>query len=642
MYQLNGMKSKLPWHALLCTAVLLLFTIVWSAQSAFADDDGFVGRVEAMPVDGLIGEWSVDGFVFVTSGATELRQEKGEFAVGKCVEVEYVTVAAQNVATKVATKSDDDCQGADDPTETPDPNETPTATPEPTATHDHDDDDEDDGEKLRAVVQAMPEGSLRGLWTIGGTQFEVNASTRIRQKDGPLQEGACVELRYTGNAEPFLVTRLETERRSKCEHGPGGTIPKPTSTPENEREIYGILDSFPVELVGEWVISGTTYIVDEQTEFEQERGIFEVGVCVKAHLAATDGTLMREIETTSNFRCGGSDDEGTNARGHLFGKIQEIPDGFIGAWQIGGTTVIVDAATELKQRKVAFDVDVMVTVHFVVRDDGSFYALEIESKYDSDHDEDDDHNGVYEGAEGHAYGLIEVLPANEDLIGQWVVAGISYTVTSDTHFVKPHSDFSVGTMVRVKYRIDADGNLIVRQIKTTKGNGGASSHDHATLFGYVDTMPESGYVGEWMIDGITFYATEKTKFKEEDGLFGLGTYVKMEYYSLDGRNVLHEIESQVAPGTGDNSTVGEIETIEEEGDEGAATRSASVNVTVWTIGGRQYVVTAATDLNDFQGALEVGQDAYVNSYTSDDGSEVATQIRGVSLDFMLFLPSVNR
>lgn len=642
MFQFESSKPQWPWHAALCTVILVLFTVIWSAQAAFASDTELVGRVEAMPTDGLIGEWQVGEFHFVTSGATELRQEKGGFAIGRCVEVEYVTVAAQNVATKLATKSDEDCRRDGTPTETSTPDPDETATPEPTATHPHDDDDDDgehhgddDGIKVRARVDAMPESGFRGIWTIGGVQYEIGAQTRVRQKDVPLRIGVCVELRYSGDAEPFSVLRLETERRSKCERHPGGTIP----SPESDNEIYGTLDSFPPELIGEWVINGTSYTATVETEFEQERGIFDVGACVKAHLFTDNPTMIREIETTSHFRCGDSDDQDGNAHGRLYGVIQEFPADLIGDWQIGGTTVTANAATEFKQRGVAFAKGVTVRVHFVVIDN-IFYAIKIETKFDND-DDDDDHNDVYEGAEGHAYGLIEILPENDDLIGTWVVAGISYTVSSDTHFVKPHSDFAVDVMVRVKYRIDGEGNLLARQIKTTRGNGGASSHDHATLFGFVDLMPASGYVGEWQIDGVTFYATEKTKFDEEHGLFGLGSYVKMEYYTKDGRNMLHEIESEVPPGAGDNTNVGEIETIEEEGNDSNTVSSAAVSATTWTIGGRQYVVTAATDLNDFQGSLEVGQEAVVNSYTAEDGSEIATQIRGVVLSHNLFLPTVN-
>ncbi len=653
-------RNRWPWHALLGAAILILFTAAWSVQTAFADDESLVGRIETMPPTGLIGEWQVDGFAFTTSQATQFRAERGDFAVGRCVEVEYVSVATQAVATKVVSKSNDDCQGGvptvPGVTNTPDPNATATATPQPSATHEGGDDGgNDDGIRARGIIEALPDGALRGIWTISGVQYEVGAQTRLRQKDGPIAVGACVELWYQGTTEPFKTLRLETQRRSKCGSGatptPGSTIPAPTLTPQPSRtpdddgsEIYGTLDSFPTELIGAWVIAGEAYTATVDTEFSQKRGVFTEGICVKAELFPSDATLIREVETTNGYRCGtdnGSGNGGGNARGDLYGVIQEFPAGLIGEWQIGGTTVTADATTSFNQRKAPFAQGVTVKVHFVVLDDGTFFATEIETKFArEDHGDDHDHNDVYEGAEGHAYGLIESFPA--DLLGQWQVSGISYTVTSETRIVQPHSDFAVGGLVFVKYRTDADGNRIVRQIKTTRSNGDASSEDHAMLYGFVETMPTSGFVGEWVIDGVSFDATETTKFKEEHGLLGLGSYVKMEYRTVDGRNVLHEIESQVPPGAGDNSALGEIESIDDGSGTSQAAMAAIANVTTWTINGQQYVITAATDLNDFQGALEVGQSAFVNSYVDSSGNQVATQIRGVTLAFELFLPAVNR
>ncbi|MEZ4617288.1 MAG: DUF5666 domain-containing protein [Caldilineaceae bacterium] len=664
MSNLLTRQQKWPWQAIFCTLIVIAFSIVWTAQAAFASDDGFVGRVEKLPDEGLIGEWQVDGFVFVTSEATVLRQEKGEFAIGRCVEVEYVTVAAQTVATKIATKSNDDCDETDIPTTTgtPNPEETATATPTPSATHEDDDHGDDHGDdsnnttKVLALIEELPTNGLRGVWTIGGVHYQVERGTHLRQKDGPFRVGACAELRYYAGTEPFAVAQLETQRMSKCHHGPGGTVPDPNTTPdpaatpdhdEDGSEVYGILDSFPAELIGEWIIAGTSYTATANTEFEQERGRFEVGNCVKAQLSTSAPSIIREVETTNRFRCGATDGDpsepsGPSAHGEFYGVIQEFPANLMGEWHVGGITVVADEATEFQQHHGAFDNGVTVKVHFIVRD-GTFYATEIETKFRNDeHGDDDDHNDIFEGAEGHAFGPIELLPDN--LIGEWVVSGITYTVTSDTHFVRPHSDFALQVMVRVKYRTDADGKRIARQIKTTNEDNGASSEGHSTLFGFVDQMPASGFVGEWVIDGVTFQADATTKFKEAHGLLGLGAYVKMEYFVADGRKVLHEIESEVPPGAGDDTSIGEIEGIEDGSQPANNVRTAAataVSATLWTIGGTQYVVTAATDLNDFQGALEVGQQAVVNSYMADDGSQVATQIRGVTLDEVIFLPSVN-
>ena len=627
MSELFERRPQWPWHAILCTIILIVFSLTWTAQSAFASDSEVVGRIDRLPETGIIGEWKVDGFIFITSAATEFRQEKGDFAIGRCVEVEYVTVAEQTLATKVATKSEDDCTGTETPTATDTPEPEESVTPSPT----HEGEDDDDTIRLRGIIETLPKEGFRGIWTIDGIQFQVSQGTHLRQKDGPIRPGACVELRYRAGTEPYDVKYLETERMAKCHRDgtptPVTTLPAPTITPDpssmpddDGNEIYGILDSFPTELIGQWVIAGQPYSATADTEFEQERGLFEVGKCVKVHLSTTDSTLIREVETTNHFRCEASGDGGL-AHGELYGEIQEFPADYIGEWHIGGVTVIADEATELWQRGATFAKGVIVKVHFVLQADTTFYATKIETKFRGDHHGDDDHNDVFEGAEGHAYGLIEILP--DDLIGEWYVDGISYTVTSDTHFVRPHSDFAKDVRVRVKYRTDANGIRIARQIKTTNEDGGSSHKDHATLFGFVDEMPKSGYVGPWEIDGAIFHADVTTKFKESHGLLGLGSYVKVEYFTADGRNIIHEIETKVPPGAGDDNSVGEIEDIDDGGND--ALHAAAINATVWTIAGEQFVVTAATDLNDFQGALEVGQQAFVNSYVADDGSQVATK-----------------
>ena len=86
---------------------------------------------------------------------------------------------------------------------------------------------------------------------------------------------------------------------------------------------------------------------------------------------------------------------------------------------------------------------------------------------------------------------------------------------------------------------------------------------------------------------------------------------------------------------GDHTAIGLI-------DDRSGSQAAGVAATVWVIGGASYTVTPATAFSDAQGALAVGQTALVNSYTAGDGSQVATQIRGITLDHTLHLPLVTR
>jgi hypothetical protein len=70
--------------------------------------------------------------------------------------------------------------------------------------------------------------------------------------------------------------------------------------------------------------------------------------------------------------------------------------------------------------------------------------------------------------------------------------------------------------------------------------------------------------------------------------------------------------------------------------------AAGLQAATWSIGGVNYQITPATDLNDLQSALDVGKNALVNSYTAPDGSQVATQVRGITAIYSMNLPVIRR
>ena len=89
--------------------VFTFLASLWSSQVALAQELQWTGRIDAMPASGLQGDWLVAGRAFAATGSTEFRTDKGPFAVGVCVEVEYVGAAQPFTATKIASKNSDDC-----------------------------------------------------------------------------------------------------------------------------------------------------------------------------------------------------------------------------------------------------------------------------------------------------------------------------------------------------------------------------------------------------------------------------------------------------------------------------------------------------------------------------------------------------
>jgi hypothetical protein len=309
----------------------------------------------------------------------------------------------------------------------------------------------------------------------------------------------------------------------------------------------------------------------------------------------------------------------------------------IGDWNIGGMTFVVSTTTEIKQEHTPFTVGMTVKVHFIVDANGVNQAREIEAKFRHDHEgKDDDHNGIHEGEDGHAFGPIGSFPAN--LIGQWIIGTLPYTATADTKFEQEHGAFAQGVNVRVEFHLDANGNRIADEIHSTVDRGDVTDHSHALLVGYVQEMPANGFVGEWIVGDVTFSSTISTKFNEEHSALGIGAYVTVEYSGTNGLNLMYEIKTHVPPGAGDDTHIGEIEKI----DDNAVSSAALSAVRTWQIGGVSYVVNSATDLNSALAALTIGGQAVVNSYTDATGNQVATRIQGVSLNHTLYLPGTRR
>ena len=493
----------------------------------------------------------------------------------------------------------------------------------------------DDWPEWRGVVESMPSGGLTGTWVVAGRTFQADSGTQFEQSHGSFQVGACVEVKYQTTSGSYRAVKMETKESSDCGNSGGG------GGGSHENKAYGTIDSMPSGgLTGTWVIGGVTYTADASTYFEQEHGGFAVGRCVEVEFTPGTPNQAVKIGTESAYKCAGSGGSGggNHPQGELYGVIESMPSGgLIGAWTIGGMEFMTDSSTQFEQEHGSFAPGVLVEVKFYTDSNNVNHAIKIESKYATDHHgDDDDGNGSYEGHEGHAYGLVEAMPASGRM-GAWTIGGIQYQADSGTRFEEEHGQLTVGSRVKVKYYLDANNNRVALKIETTNETGGSTDPSHYKLYGFVEAMPAGGFNGQWTINGVAFMADQTTFFQEEHGLLAVGAYVEVEYTKTNGANWIVKIETHVPPGAGSNSFYGTIQNVSSTG----AAADSAVNTT-WVIGGRSYVVTPATDLNDARGALTPGSTALVNSYTDASGNEVATQVRGLLLDKQIFLPVAMR
>jgi hypothetical protein len=498
-------------------------------------------------------------------------------------------------------------------------------------------DDEGDGggqdrPRIYGLVEQMPAGGRAGNWMIGGKSVVATAETQFDETAGTIAVGVCVKVEFVAQGSN-TAREIDSEPASDCNGGGGG---------DDGAEVYGLIESMPVSgTIGAWTVSSKVYTVTAQSELKTEYGAFDIGRCVKIHLVTGTTDTVREMETERSYKCGGGSDDGSTppagviGRGELYGELKSFPPELVGIWEVGTLTFTANITTEFKTRNGEFTVGKIVKVEFYILQDGSFLAREIKTALPVWGDDDDDnggHHGGHDHDRGHAFGKIEQLPAS-GLIGTWVVAGVPYTVTEQTELRAKGGTFAISETVKIEFKLDSSGGRVATEIKL-KFPQGAPGDEDATFVGFVDSMPESGYIGLWVVSGTEFSGTVSSKFKEDHGAFTQGAYVKVEYRTVNGVNVIHEMETAVPPGAGDDDHLGKVESMDDN-----VLAAGAAATSTWVVGGRSFVVTAATRVD---GALAASDTAWVNSYVAADGTQVATLIQGVTINNFVYLPAMQR
>ena len=63
------------------------------------------------------------------------------------------------------------------------------------------------------------------------------------------------------------------------------------------------------------------------------------------------------------------------------------------------------------------------------------------------------------------------------------------------------------------------------------------------FYGTVQKLPQ-GYIGQWVVDGKTVQVTNETKLDFEHGPAKVGSYVKVEGLTFEGKFIAEEIETK--------------------------------------------------------------------------------------------------
>ncbi len=578
------MQQMQKWIGLIVVMIMAL-AVPLVAQADHGDDGAFdwKGTIDSRPA-GVAGTWVIDGRVFQATDSTQIEEEFHALTVGSCAKVNYNIDGTTNIAVKIQDEDASHCGntgggGGDD----------------------------SEHVSLYARLDAPPPTDIHnGEWQIGGKVYTSDSNTAFDFSNGNPTTGTCVEIEYA-SATPTMLRALETESDYKCDSTGGDTPPDQPMT-----QVYGVLDDFPAALVGTWVVSGTEYIADAGTRFEQEHGSFFNGVCVKVKFQTQNGeNHATEIDVVEAYHCGSGGSEPVEEK--LYALIDSVPASYTTApatWTIGGAEFSSDpTTTEFKEEHGTFAAGVCAEVEFFT-DNGTKVATKIATEEPYKCNTNTFTNKIYG----------KVVTAPDGLYGSWVISGTNTMTTTynagayTTFEPNDSSAYPAGQCVKVVFFVENGVNkatkIEVENVDDCGGHNGGGTPSlpgHSKVYALLESFPAGGSMllgGEWVIGGETYTANAQTEYRTEHGDFAVNACVKAKYYvDTNGDKILIEVETEnpekcQLPGSSDDAFKGY----------GAIEAMPSVfnSPGTWVISGVAYQTTATTQYEQEHGFFSMG------------------------------------
>ncbi len=315
------------------------------------------------------------------------------------------------------------------------------------------------GVKFSGRVEALPQGTLIGLWTVEARRVVVTASTELDQERGPVGVGSCVDVEGTQNADGS-VAASSIEVRS----GQGGCRGRGNDDDSSEVEFRGVVQGLPPGGgAGLWLVSGRGVQVTASTKIEPRGNLPQVFDCVdvKGTLGAAQVVLAERIQRVGEGVCQHPPESRDEPK--LVGTVQALPaSGLIGNWRVGTQDVRVSADTRIEMERGVIQVGSCVTVRGVLQ--GSVLAARrIESEEAAE-------CARAQGGQYEFMGVIEAIPVG-GRTGDWRISGRTVTVNAATVLDTQHGLLVMGACVEVRGTLQASGVVVASRMEVQSASG---------------------------------------------------------------------------------------------------------------------------------------------------------------------------
>ncbi|MCB0245742.1 MAG: hypothetical protein KDI12_20180 [Anaerolineae bacterium] len=319
------------------------------------------------------------------------------------------------------------------------------------------------GVQFSGVIDAIaPEA-----WTVAGETLAITGDTVVVITTGNAAPGMWAEVRAVREDDDTLTARR-------------------INVMPPEMRLRGEATFIPDGRVGEWIIGGQPFLVDEDTRISDRGGPVIVGAWLQV-AAVEEGSALkavriRAIEPLPHVE--------------VMGAIQAFGDT---SWTLSSIVLAADEDT-LVQGEPQTGLLAMAAAE--LQPDNSLLMLRVRVMWQ---DRGATHPPVT------LTGLIQQLPPH-GLTGRWMVDGQQLAVSRNTLIDQRNGLAVVGAEVRVDGWQDGDV-VVAREIIVISSPEPGLQRVHFT--GPIRRLPDNGLLGLWMVDGRQVRVTEQTRIQGE-------------------------------------------------------------------------------------------------------------------------------
>jgi len=135
-------------------------------------------------------------------------------------------------------------------------------------------------------------------------------------------------------------------------------------------------------------------------------------------------------------------------------------------------------------------------------------------------------NSTSAGSKIEFYGIVQSLPA-AGLVGDWQVSGRTIHVSAATKIKQERATIGVGTFVQVEGTQQADTSINATEIEA-RSNPTPSTDKYIKVYGTIQSLPPSGMIGDWKVNGLTVHVSATTVIEQEHGAPAVGVAVEVK------------------------------------------------------------------------------------------------------------------